>query len=53
MCNDLDKIKIQYADASIKLEIAQAKYKLARNELIEALNKPNDETKTESNTERS
>lgn len=45
--NELDKLKIVFADASLKLEIAQAIYKSARNNLIEALNRPKNETKTD------
>jgi hypothetical protein len=44
---DLEKAKIAFSDASIGLEIAQARYNEAKQKLIAELNKPKVETTTE------
>ena len=38
MCNELDKLKIKFAETSLQLEVAQKIYKEARNDLIEKIN---------------
>jgi hypothetical protein len=37
---DLEKVKLEYADAVIGLEIAQNKYNEVKRQLIEELKKP-------------
>ena len=45
---ELDKLKIRFADATLQLELADSLYKKTRNDLIKALNKTKvkDETDT-------
>jgi hypothetical protein len=42
---DLKDLKVAYADVSIALEIAQARYNDIREQLVEALNKKSEDKK--------